>query len=119
MHIHGVIFQVYARNENTNLEPKDKGWKDTVLVNPNETVQVLVKFTDYSGRYLLHCHNLEHEDDGMMLNIEIDQPTSVEEKNNLPGTFELHQNYPNPFNHETTIRFSIPIQPQPSLSQGE
>ncbi|MCB0744418.1 MAG: multicopper oxidase family protein, partial [Ignavibacteriae bacterium] len=73
MHIHGVMFHVYARNGNTNLDPKDKGWKDTVLVNPNETVQVLIKFTDYSGRYLLHCHNLEHEDDGMMLNIEIDQ----------------------------------------------
>ena len=69
MHVHGVLFQVYSRNGNTNLSPNDKGWKDTVLVNPNETVQTLVKFNDYSGIYLLHCHNLEHEDDGMMLNI--------------------------------------------------
>ncbi|MCB0748186.1 MAG: multicopper oxidase domain-containing protein, partial [Ignavibacteriae bacterium] len=108
MHIHGVMFQVYARNGNTNIPPNDKGWKDTVLVNPNETVKVLIKFTDYSGRYLLHCHNLEHEDDGMMLNIEIDQPTNVEEKNTLPETFELYQNYPNPFNPNTNIRFSLP-----------
>ena len=107
MHIHGVLFQVYARNGNTVISPKDKGWKDTVLVNPNETVQILVKFTDYSGRYLLHCHNLEHEDDGMMLNIEINEPTNIEEKNTLRETFELHQNYPNPFNPSTTIKFRV------------
>ncbi len=107
MHVHGVLFQVYSRNGNTNLEPKDKGWKDTVLVNPNETVKVLVKFTDYSGIYLLHCHNLEHEDNGMMLNIKIDAPTDITDEENIPGKFELYQNYPNPFNPETRIKFDI------------
>jgi len=107
MHVHGVLFQVYSRNGNTNLSPKDKGWKDTVLVNPNETVQTLVKFTDYSGIYLLHCHNLEHEDDGMMLNIKIDEPTNVEDENSAPDTFELYQNYPNPFNSSTTIKYRL------------
>ncbi len=77
MHVHGVLFQVYSRNGNINLSPNDKGWKDTVLVNPNETVSVLAKFNDYSGIYLLHCHNLEHEDDGMMINLKIDPPTYV------------------------------------------
>ena len=84
MHVHGVLFQVYSRNGNTNLQPNDKGWKDTVLVNPNETVSVLAKFNDYSGIYLLHCHNLEHEDDGMMLNIQIDAPTKVEDETQQP-----------------------------------
>ncbi|KAA0236877.1 MAG: hypothetical protein EDM72_15880, partial [Chlorobiota bacterium] len=87
MHIHGVLFQVYSRNGNTNLPPNDKGWKDTVLVNPSETVSVLVKFTDYSGNYLLHCHNLEHEDDGMMINIQISNPTNVETENHNPESF--------------------------------
>ena len=107
MHIHGVLFQVYSRNGNTNLSPNDKGWKDTVLLNPNETVQTLVKFTDYSGIYLLHCHNLEHEDDGMMLNIQIDSPTKVENENQNPESFKLYQNYPNPFNPSTTIKYKI------------
>lgn len=107
MHVHGVMFQVYSRNGNTNLLPNDKGWKDTVLVNPNETVQVLVKFTDYSGIYLLHCHNLEHEDDGMMLNIQIDSPTKVDDEDSNPKSFELYQNYPNPFNPSTTIKYKL------------
>ncbi len=107
MHIHGVLFQVYSRNGNTNLPPNDKGWKDTVLVNPSETVSVLVKFTDYSGNYLLHCHNLEHEDDGMMINIQISNPTNVETENHNPESFELYQNYPNPFNPSTTIKYKL------------
>lgn len=107
MHIHGVMFQVYSRNGNTDIPSNDRGWKDTVLINPNETVSVLVKFIDYTGIYLLHCHNLEHEDDGMMINIRIDNPTDVDDKITTPENFELYQNYPNPFNSSTTIRYKL------------
>lgn len=107
IHVHGVMFRIYSRNGNTNLLPNDKGWKDTVLINPNETVQILVKFYDYSGIYLLHCHNLEHEDDGMMLNIKIDNSTEVNGENLKPESFELFQNYPNPFNPSTTIKYKL------------
>lgn len=107
IHVHGVMFQIYSRNGNTNLLPNDKGWKDTVLINPNETVQILVKFNDYSGIYLLHCHNLEHEDDEMMLNIKIENSTEVNGENLNPKSFELFQNYPNPFNPSTTIKYKL------------
>lgn len=110
MHIHGVMFQVFSRNGNTNLPPSDRGWKDTVLVNPSETVRTLVKFTDYTGIYLLHCHNLEHEDDGMMLNFRVNNPTDVKnEQAGIPSEFRLHQNYPNPFNPSTKISFELPV----------
>jgi FtsP/CotA-like multicopper oxidase with cupredoxin domain len=82
MHIHGVQFQVYSRNGNTTLSPNESGWKDTVLVNPQENVGLLIKFSDYAGIFLLHCHNLEHEDTGMMLNIRINEPNAVQEHQN-------------------------------------
>lgn len=71
MHIHGVLFQVLKRSVTPKLEPRDLGWKDTVYVRPFETVEVLIRFPDSPGVFLVHCHNLEHEDHGMMLNFEI------------------------------------------------
>ncbi|MDT3444774.1 multicopper oxidase family protein [Pseudofrankia sp. BMG5.37] len=65
VHAHLNPFQVLSRRGGAP-GPYDLGWKDTVDVSPSETVEVLVRFTDYAGRYLLHCHNLEHEDMAMM-----------------------------------------------------
>jgi spore coat protein A len=42
------------------------GWKDTVRVNPAELVTIAVRFDGYTGRYVYHCHVLEHEDMDMM-----------------------------------------------------
>ena len=39
---------------------------DTVDLRPAEVLDVAVRFTDHRGRYLIHCHNLEHEDMAMM-----------------------------------------------------
>lgn len=71
MHVHGVHFQILSRigGRNTIL-PQERGWKDTVLVAPKEKVQVIMKF-EQKGKFVLHCHNLEHEDAGMMLNFEV------------------------------------------------
>ena len=71
IHVHGASFQVIARRGGRNrLYPWEGGWKDTVLLLDKESVDVLVKF-DLLGRYLIHCHKLEHEDAGMMLNFEV------------------------------------------------
>ena len=81
MHIHGVQFQVLERQidrqNRQNYEAisaglVDAGWKDTVLVWPGEMVRVLMRFEDYAGTYLYHCHNLEHEDGGMMRNYRVE-----------------------------------------------
>jgi FtsP/CotA-like multicopper oxidase with cupredoxin domain len=49
--------------------PWEGGLKDTVLIHPKEEVRLAVRFNAHPGLFLLHCHNLEHEDTGMMLNI--------------------------------------------------
>jgi FtsP/CotA-like multicopper oxidase with cupredoxin domain len=50
----------------------DEGWHDTVLVMPGERVKILLKFDDFEGLSLYHCHNLEHEDMGMMRNYRVE-----------------------------------------------
>ena len=47
------------------------GQIDTFILMPGERVQVLVKFSNYVGMFLYHCHNLEHEDMGMMRNFQV------------------------------------------------
>src|SRR5690606_4406540 len=65
VHIHLAPFQIVSRGGHPPGE-FDRGWKDTVDVRPAEYVDVAVRFTGYTGRYMLHCHNLEHEDMAMM-----------------------------------------------------
>lgn len=72
MHIHGVQFQVLSRTGGRGtLLATERGWKDTVLVMAREKVSVIMTFPPDKGIFVFHCHNLEHEDDGMMLNYEI------------------------------------------------
>ena len=85
MHLHGVPFRVLARSgspqqlkpgvlSEQGLTATDLGWKDTVLVWPGETVRLAVDFSHpHAGDqvYLFHCHNLEHEDQGMMINVKV------------------------------------------------
>lgn len=72
VHVHGASFQVQSRTGGRGkLFPWESGWKDTVLLQDQETVDVLICFDQYRGRYLIHCHKLEHEDMGMMANFEV------------------------------------------------
>jgi spore coat protein A len=48
------------------IDDNERGLKDTIRVNPNELVEIAVRFTAYAGRYMYHCHILEHEDRDMM-----------------------------------------------------
>lgn len=72
VHVHGASFQVVSRTGGRGrLFPWEGGWKDTVLLNDRETVDVLIRFDAYRGLYVMHCHQLEHEDMGMMVNFEV------------------------------------------------
>jgi spore coat protein A len=48
------------------LDANELGWKDTVRVNPGEMVSIAATFDGFTGRYMYHCHILEHEDHDMM-----------------------------------------------------
>ena len=65
-HAHAIQWQVLDRNGNVP-EGAELGWKDTVLVSPGETVRIIGRFEPVNvGKYVYHCHILEHEDAGMM-----------------------------------------------------
>ncbi len=81
MHLHGEPFQIIKRelnqgsvsmNKTVNAGFVDNGWHDSVLVMPGEKVSLLKPFNDYQGMFMYHCHNLEHEDLGMMRDFRIE-----------------------------------------------
>jgi len=72
VHVHGASFQVVSRSGGRGQTYAwERGWKDTVLLDDLETVEVLIRFDAFRGLYVMHCHKLEHEDMGMMSNFEV------------------------------------------------
>jgi spore coat protein A len=88
IHLHMVQFQVLDRRRFdafdyttanrlryiSELMPPDEnelGWKDTVRVNAKTVTRIIVPFAGYPGRYVWHCHILEHEDNEMMRPYEV------------------------------------------------
>jgi blue copper oxidase len=75
IHVHGQQFQILERSFDGGAPESyasmregfvDSGFKDTVLVLPGQRVRILKPFGDFKGSFMYHCHNLEHEDMGMM-----------------------------------------------------
>jgi spore coat protein A len=83
VHLHLVRFQIldrrpfdlFAYNADKSIAytgpaippaPNEMGWKDTVRTDPGMVTRIIVKFEGYTGRYVWHCHLLEHEDNEMM-----------------------------------------------------
>jgi bilirubin oxidase len=67
-HLHGFRFQVLDRDGVPEPYPS---WKDTVNVPKHQTVRFVVRFEDYPGKWMFHCHILTHEDAGMMGVLEV------------------------------------------------
>jgi spore coat protein A, manganese oxidase len=71
VHIHLVDFKILDRRPGSDnpIAPYEweKGPKDVVYVGENETVRVLARFEHQRGKYMIHCHNLPHEDHDMMV----------------------------------------------------
>jgi spore coat protein A, manganese oxidase len=70
VHLHLVNFQILERNGGPP-SPWERGWKDTVSLDKGEEVKIIMRFDGHRGRYLMHCHNLEHEDHNMMARFDV------------------------------------------------
>lgn len=82
VHLHQVQFNILERDV-SEMDPEiwesvkdgfiDTGWQDTVLLMPGMKIKIIMRFENFAGLFLYHCHNLEHEDMGMMRNFKIEQ----------------------------------------------
>ncbi|MBI5461466.1 MAG: multicopper oxidase domain-containing protein [Gammaproteobacteria bacterium] len=71
IHLHDVMFQILTINGRAPAATH-AGWKDTVIVpRMMGTAEIIMKFTDYTGKFPFHCHVLEHEDMMMMSQFEV------------------------------------------------
>ncbi|MGY1625145.1 multicopper oxidase domain-containing protein [Geodermatophilus sp. SYSU D00965] len=74
LHIHLIDFRVLSRTVSGVAQPprpEERGPKDVVYVGENETVRLLMRFEHEDGRYMIHCHNLSHEDHDMMFQYQV------------------------------------------------
>ena len=88
IHLHLVRFQIldrrpfdvddYLNYKNFHYladaappEPNERGWKDTVKAHPETVTRIIVPFRGYAGRYVWHCHLLEHAANEMMRPFEV------------------------------------------------
>ena len=67
-HLHGFQFQVIDRD---GVPEPFRSWKDTVNVPKHSVVRFIVRFSDFAGKWMYHCHILDHEDHGMMGVLEV------------------------------------------------
>lgn len=91
IHIHLVKFQILDRRKFETFgyssrgelrytgpavppDPSEAGWKDTVRAEPGMVTRIIARFDGYPGRYVWHCHILEHEDNEMMRPYEVVPP---------------------------------------------
>jgi FtsP/CotA-like multicopper oxidase with cupredoxin domain len=65
VHLHEELWRTLER-DGKRPPPWERGYEDTWRLDPGESVVVAARFTDYTGDFMIHCHMLDHEDDGMM-----------------------------------------------------
>ena len=67
-HLHGFQFQVLDRN---GVPEPFRAWKDVVNVSKHGTARFIVRYASFPGKWMFHCHILDHEDHGMMGILEV------------------------------------------------
>jgi FtsP/CotA-like multicopper oxidase with cupredoxin domain len=94
VHIHLIDFKILSRTggKRGGVQPFECGPKDVVYVGENETVTVIARFGPQAGRYMMHCHNLVHEDHDMMHQFRVRRPpdSPVEDMDPMSARAEDH-----------------------------
>lgn len=75
VHIHQELWRTISR-DGKRPPPWERGYEDTWRLDPGETVEVAARFTDFPGKFMVHCHMLDHEDHGMMAQFRVVRPGS-------------------------------------------
>ena len=90
LHIHLVDFKILDRDGRPPFD-YELGPKDVAYLGEGETVRVLVKFGPHRGRYMVHCHNLVHEDHDMMAQFAVGMKPGARDPNDPIGGAPPHR----------------------------
>ena len=71
LHVHLEEGRILSRN-GVAPPPHERGRKDVFVLAPGEEVRVFLKFRDWTGKYMMHCHNTIHEDHAMMMRFDVE-----------------------------------------------
>lgn len=75
LHLHEELWRTVSRDGH-RPPPWERGYEDTWRLDPGEYVKVVGTFSDYPGRFMVHCHMLDHEDHGLMAQFRVVRPGS-------------------------------------------
>jgi len=73
MHLHQQLWRTVSRN-GKRPPPWERGLEDTWRLDPGERIRVMARFSDFTGVFVIHCHMLDHEDDGLMAQFAVVDP---------------------------------------------
>ena len=83
VHLHEERWRTVLR-DGKPPPPWERGLEDTWRLDPGERVRVVAKFTDYTGVFMIHCHMLDHEDDGLMAQFAVVNPSTGQAAEGVP-----------------------------------
>jgi FtsP/CotA-like multicopper oxidase with cupredoxin domain len=71
VHIHMEEGRILSRNGRPPAA-HEAGRKDVFVLNPADELRIFMRFRDFTGKYMMHCHNTVHEDHAMMLRFDVE-----------------------------------------------
>lgn len=89
-HLHGFFFQVLEIN---GKAPAYRAWKDTINIGPRTKVKIVWRPDNRPGRWMYHCHILEHHEAGMMAHFEVIDPAKGPMAQSAPHAHGSHAHH--------------------------